>query len=58
MEEKIYVSYNQKIWGQILQKNHKLADIEHLEQQSMLELIKRNYWWLGIWNDINKYKYI
>ena len=43
MKEKIYVSNNWKIQEQILQENHELVDVEHLEQQKMLELIKRNY---------------
>jgi len=42
MEKKIYVSNNWKIQEQILQENHKPADIK---QQIMLKLIKRNYWW-------------
>ena len=48
MEEKIYVPNNWKIQEQILQDNHEPADIEYSEQQRILELIKRNYWWLGI----------
>ena len=35
--------------------NHNPADIKYLGQQRMLELIKRNYWWLGIKGDIKKY---
>ena len=54
MEEKIYVPNNWKIWEQIPQENHKPVDIEHPEQQRMLKLIKRNYWWPGIWNNIKK----
>ena len=27
----------------ILQKNHKPVDVKHLEQQYMIELIKKNY---------------
>ena len=30
-------------------------DIEHPGQQRMMELIKRNYWWLGIKTDVKKY---
>ena len=43
------------IQEQILQENHKIADVEHPEQQRILKLIKRNYWWPGIWNNIKKY---
>ena len=45
MEGRIYISNNQKIQEQILHKNYKLTNVEHTEQQRMLELIKRNYWW-------------
>ena len=33
MKGRIYIPNNQKIWEQILQENHDLADVEHLEQQ-------------------------
>ena len=41
IEGRIYVLNNQKIREQILQENHKLADIGHLGQQRMLKLIKK-----------------
>ena len=43
IKERIYVSNNRKIQEQVLQKNHDSVDIEHLGQQRMSELIKRNY---------------
>ena len=46
---------NQKIKKKILQENHDPVDIGHPGQQRMMELIKRNYWWPGIKNDIKKY---
>ena len=55
MKERIYVLNNRKIQEQILQENHDLVDIEYPEQQRILELIKRNYWQLGIKRDIKKY---
>ena len=30
-------------------------DISHLEQQRIIELVKRNYWWPGLKEDIKKY---
>ena len=30
-------------------------DVEHPEQRRMLELIKQNYWWPGIKEDVKKY---
>ena len=57
---RIYVPNNQKMQEQILQENHESVDIGYSGQQRMLELIKRNYQWPGIRNDIKKYvqKYI
>ena len=37
------------------EKNHNPMDIRHSGQQMMLELIKWNYWWPGIKEDIKKY---
>jgi len=45
---------SQRIKEKILKKNHELADIGHPGQQQMMELIKRNYWWPGIKNDVKK----
>ena len=52
---RIYVPNSQKIKEKILQENHEPVDIEHLEQQQIMDLIKRNYQWLGIKNDVRKY---
>ena len=43
MEERIYVSNNNKTREKILKKNHDSIDVEHTGQQRMLELIKQNY---------------
>jgi len=40
MEERIYIPNNKKIREQILKENYNLVDMEHLEQQWMIELIK------------------
>ena len=55
MEERIYILNNWKIRERILQKNHNPADVGYLEQQKMLELIKKNYWWPRIKENIKKY---
>ena len=55
MEEKIYIPNNKKLKEEILQKNHDSADMGHLEQHKMLELLKRMYWWPGLKKDIKKY---
>ena len=55
MEGRVYVLNNKKIRKEILKENHDLVDVGHPGQQQMLELIKRNYWWPGLKEDVKKY---
>ena len=55
MDGRIYVPNSHKIKERILQENHEPLDIGHPEQQQMINLIKRNYWWPGIKKNIKKY---
>jgi len=55
MDGKIYIPNNNKIQEQILQENHDPVDIGYPRQQRMLELLKRNYWWPEIKNDVKRY---
>ena len=55
MERRIYVPNNKKIKEEILKENHDSVDVGHSGQQRMLELLKRNYWWPGLKEDIKRY---
>ena len=55
VDGRIYIPNNKKIQEQILQENHDPVNIGHPGQQRMIKLIKRNYWWLDIKEDIKKY---
>jgi len=55
IEGRIYVPNNKKIREEILKENHDSVDIRYLGQQWMLELLKRNYWWPGLKEDVKKY---
>ena len=55
VDERIYIPNSQKIKEKILQENHELVDIGYLGQQQMMDLIKRNYQWPGIKNDVKRY---
>ena len=55
IDEKIYMPNNQKIKKKILQENHKQIDIEYSGQHQMMKLIKRNYWWPEIKNNMKNY---
>ena len=55
MEGRIYVPNNKKVKEKILKENHDSVDVGHPEQQRMLELLKRNYWWPGLKEDVKRY---
>ena len=44
-----------KTKGEDSKENHDSVDVEHPEQQRMMKLLKQNYWWLGLKEDIKKY---
>ena len=52
---KIYVPRNRQLRDEILSNNHNPPDIGYPGQHRIVELIKRNYWWPGIHNDVQKY---
>jgi len=52
IDGKIYVPKNRQLRDEILSDNHNPPDVEYPEHHRMLELIKRNYWWPGIYNNI------
>ena len=55
IEERTYIPNNKKTREKILIENHDSVDIGHPGQQRMLELIKKNYWWPGLKEDVKKY---
>ena len=55
MEGRIYMPNNKELKEEILREHHNPADIRHLGQQRMLELLKRNYWWPGLKEDVKRY---
>jgi len=55
MNGQIYIPNNKKLQEQILQENYNPIDVSHSGQQKMMELVKRNYWWPGIKENIKKY---
>ena len=55
MEGRIYVPNNKELWEEILKEHHDPADTRHPGQHRMLELLKRNYWWPGLKEDIKRY---
>ena len=55
MEGRIYIPNNKDLKEEIMREHHDPADVRHLGQHRMQELIKRTYWWLGLKEDVKKY---
>ena len=55
MEGRIYIPNNNKLREKILWENHNFVDIDYLGQQKIMKLLKQNYWWPGLKEDIKKY---
>ena len=55
MEGRIYVPNNKDLKEEIMREHYDPADVGHLGQHRMQELIKRTYWWLGLKEDVKKY---
>ena len=55
MEGRIYVLNNKKMKEEILKENYDSVDIGHPGQHRMLELLKRNYWWPELKENVKKY---
>jgi len=55
IEGRIYVPNNKKIREEILKENHNSVDVGHPGQQRMFDLIKRNYWWPELKENVKKY---
>ena len=55
MNRRVYILNNKKLKEWILQENHNPIDVGHPGQQRMMELVKKNYWWPGLKEDIKKY---
>jgi len=55
IEGRVYVPNNKELREEILKEHHDPADIGHLGQHRMMELLKRTYWWPGLKEDVKKY---
>ena len=54
-EGKIYVPKDKELRVEIIQLYHDVLMAEHGGRWKMMELVTRNYWWLGVTKDIEKY---
>jgi len=54
-EEKVYILKDKKLRVEIIQLHHDTLITGHEEQWKMVELVTRNYWWLGITKEVKQY---
>ena len=54
-EGKVYVSKDEELRAEVIQLHHDVPVAGHGGRWKMVELVTRNYWWLGITRDVGKY---
>jgi len=54
-EGKVYVLKNKELRIEIIQLHHNTPVIGHGEKWKTIELVMRNYWWLGVIRNVRKY---
>jgi len=52
---KVYVLKDEKLRVEIIWLHHNVLITGHREKWKTTELVTRNYWWLGVTRDIEKY---
>jgi len=54
-EEKLYMLKDEVLRVEIIQLHHDVPVAGHGEKWKIIELVMRNYWWLEITKDVEKY---
>jgi len=54
-EGKVYVLKNEELRVEIIRLHHDMLVAGHGGRWKMVELVTRNYWWLGVTRDVGKY---
>ena len=54
-EGKMYVLRDKELRAEIIQLHHDVLAAGHGGQWKMVELVTRNYWWLGVTRDVERY---
>ena len=52
---KVYVPKDKKLRVEVIQLHHDVPVAGHRGRWKMVELVTRNYWWLGVTRDVGKY---
>ena len=54
-EGKVYVPKDEELRVEVIRLHHDVLAAGHGERWKMVELVTRNYWWLGVTRDVGKY---
>ena len=54
-EEKIYIPKDEELRVEVIQLYYDVPVAGHREQWKTVELVTRNYWWLGVTRDVGRY---
>jgi len=54
-EEKVYVPKDEELRVEIIRLHHNVPAAEHGGRWKTVELVTRNYWWLGVTRDVGRY---
>jgi len=54
-ESKVYVPKDEKLRVEIIWLHYDIPVTEHKGKWKTTELVMKNYWWLGVINDVGKY---
>ena len=54
-EGKIYIPKDEELRAEVIQLHHIILAAGHEGQWKTVELVTRNYWWLGVMKDVGKY---
>ena len=54
-EEKVYMPKDKELRAEIIQLHHDMPAAGYGGRWKIVELVMRNYWWLGVTRDVGKY---
>ena len=54
-EGKVYIPKDEELRVEVIQLHHDVPAVGYGERWKMVELVTRNYWWLGVTRDVEKY---
>jgi len=54
-EGKVYVPKDEELRVEVIQLHHDVLAAGHGGRWKTVELVTRNYWWLGVMRDVGKY---